>query len=178
MELEGSKTQLNLLTAFAGECEARTKYTLFAAKARQDGYEEIGKIFDDTSDNEKEHAEVWWKVLTGGVGQTQDNLQNAINGENHEFTEMYPLFAKQAKEEGFESIASLFEMVAEIEKAHEERFQTLMTQMQDNQVFSRPTSQTWVCSECGYRHEATCAPQSCPVCGNEQAYFKVATQNS
>ena len=131
MELEGSKTQLNLLTAFAGECEARTKYTLFAAKARQDGFAQIGAIFDETGDNEKEHAEVWWKVLTGGAGQTQENLQNAIDGENHEWTQMYPQFAKDAREEGFESIAALFEMVAQIEQSHEQRFQTLCSQLKN-----------------------------------------------
>ena len=176
MELEGTKTQLNLLTAFAGECEGRTKYTLFAAKARQDGYEQIGTIFDATGDNEKEHAEVWWKILTGGAGATKDNLQNAIAGENHEWTTMYPLFASQAREEGFESIAALFEMVAEIEKAHEQRFQTLLDEINQNQVFARPTQQTWVCHECGYRHEGTAAPDICPVCGNAQAYFQVAMQ--
>ena len=176
MELEGSKTQLNLLTAFAGECEAREKYTLFAAKARQDGFKQIGTIFDETGDNEKEHAEVWWKVLTGGAGQTKDNLKNAIDGENHEWTKMYPQFAQEAKEEGFESIAALFEMVAEIEQAHEQRFQTLLRQIENGEVFSRPHAQTWVCSECGYHHEATDAPQSCPVCGNEQAYFQIAAK--
>ena len=174
MELEGTKTQMNLLTAFAGECEGRTKYTLFAAKARQDGYEQIGTIFDATGDNEKEHAEVWWKILTGGAGATKDNLQNAIAGENHEWTTMYPLFASQARQEGFESIAALFEMVAEIEKAHEQRFQTHLDEIRQGEVFSRPTQQTWVCNECGYRHEGTAAPDVCPVCGNAQAYFKIA----
>ncbi len=178
MELEGTKTQLNLLTAFAGECEGRTKYTLFAAKARQDGFEQIGTIFDETGDNEKEHAEVWWKLLTGGAGQTADNLQNAIAGENHEWTGMYPLFASQAREEGFESIAVLFEMVAEIEKAHEQRFQTLLDEIKQNRVFARPTQQTWVCCECGHRHESTQAPETCPVCGNAQAYFKIAAQSA
>lgn len=176
MELEGSRTQLNLLTAFAGECEAREKYNLFAAKARQDGYKQIGTIFDETGDNEKEHAEVWWKVLTGGVGRTQDNLQNAIDGENHEWTTMYPQFAKEAKEEGFQSIAALFEMVAEIEQSHEQRFQTLLGQMERGEIFSRPSAQTWVCSECGYHHEAADAPQSCPVCGNAQSYFQIAAK--
>ncbi len=174
MELEGSKTQLNLLTAFAGECEGRTKYTLFAARARQDGFEQIGTIFDETSDNEKEHAEVWWKLLTGGAGETADNLQNAIAGENHEWTEMYPLFASQARSEGFESIAAVFDMVAEIEKAHEQRFQTLLDEIKQNQVFARATQQTWVCTECGFRREGTAAPETCPVCGNAQAYFKIA----
>ena len=117
-------------------------------------------------------------MLTGGAGQTQEKLQNAIDGENHEWTQMYPQFAKDAREEGFESIAALFEMVAQIEQSHEQRFQTLCSQLKNGEIFSRPNAQTWVCGECGYHHEATDAPQSCPVCGNEQAYFKIAAKNN
>ena len=115
--------------------------------------------------------------MTGGADETANNLQNAIAGENHEWTEMYPLFASQAREEGFESIAAVFDMVAEIEKAHEQRFQTLLDEINQNQVFAKPTQQTWVCTECGYRHEGTAAPETCPVCNNAQAYFKIAATN-
>ena len=175
MELKGSKTQLNLLAAFAGECQARSKYDFYAEKAKQDGFEEIAGIFTKTADNEKEHAALWWKLLSGGAGETKDNLQNACGGERHEWSEMYPEFAQTAREEGFESIAVLFEDVARIEQSHEQRFQSLYDTMDAQQVFQKPQAETWVCTSCGHEHYGDNAPETCPVCGKAQAYFAVKT---
>lgn len=176
MELKGSKTEMNLLAAFTGECQARSKYGFFAQKAREEGYEEIAGIFDKTADNEKEHAALWWKLLAGGAGTTEENLQNACDGENHEWTKMYPQFAEEARAEGFESIAVLFEEVARIEQSHETRFQSLMDTVGQNEVFQKAAEQTWVCTSCGHLHYGKAAPQSCPVCQKAQAYFAVQTQ--
>ena len=175
MELKGSKTELNLLTAFAGECQARSKYDFFAEKAKTDGFEEIAGVFTKTADNEKEHAALWWRLLSGGPGETKDNLQNACGGEHHEWAEMYPEFSKIAREEGFSSIATLFEEVARIEQSHEARFQALFDSIQDGLVFDKPQAETWVCTSCGHEHYGNGAPQSCPVCGKAQAYFAVKT---
>ena len=177
MELKGSKTELNLLTAFAGECQARSKYDFFAEKAKQDGFEEIAGVFTKTADNEKEHAALWWRLLAGGAGETQDNLQNACGGEHHEWTEMYPEFAETARQEGFESIAALFEDVARIEQSHEQRFQALFDTMSAREVFQKSDAETWVCTSCGHEHYGNGAPQSCPVCGKEQAYFAVKVES-
>ncbi len=177
MELRGSKTELHLLAAFAGECQARSKYDFFAEKAKQDGYEEISGIFKKTADNEKEHAALWWRLLSGGAGETKDNLQNACGGEHHEWTKMYPEFAGDARDEGFESIAVLFEEAARVEQSHEARFQALFDALEAQQVFSRPQAETWVCTSCGHEHYGNEAPSVCPLCGKAQAYFAIKVVN-
>ena len=177
MELRGSKTELHLLAAFAGECQARSKYDFFAEKAKQDGYEEISGIFKKTADNEKEHAALWWRLLSGGAGETKDNLQNACGGEHHEWAEMYPEFAGDARDEGFESIAVLFEEAARVEQSHEARFQALFDTLEAQQVFSRPQAETWVCTSCGHEHYGNEAPSVCPLCGKAQAYFAIKVVN-
>ena len=177
MELKGSKTEANLLAAFAGESEARNKYTYFASKAKKDGYVQISKIFEETANNEKEHAKIWWKLLTGGVGTTEENLKAAAAGENYEWTEMYKKFAEDAKEEGFDRIAALFEMVGKIEKEHEERYLKLLENIEDGLVFSKDGDRMWICSNCGHVHFGKNAPQVCPVCAHPQAYFEVKAEN-
>ena len=178
MEFKGSKTEANLMAAFAGESQARNKYTYYGAKARQDGYEQIGDIFDMTAANEKEHAEIWFKLLhDNAMPGTAVNLPDAVAGEHYEHSEMYPEFAKAAREEGFEKIARLFELVAAIEKEHEDRFNALYKNLQDGQVFSRPTSQTWVCRNCGFIMEGAKPPAQCPVCSKPQSYFELQAEN-
>lgn len=178
MKLEGSKTEQNLMTAFAGESQARNKYTYFASKAKKEGYEQIAAIFLETAENEKEHAKLWFKELNGGeVPSTLDNLVSAAEGENFEWTDMYDEFAKTAKEEGFDRIAFLFESVAAIEKEHEERYKKLLANIEGGLVFSREGDMIWQCSNCGHICVGKSAPEVCPVCAHPQAYFQVKAEN-
>ena len=177
MELKGSKTEKNLMAAFAGESEARNKYSYYASKAKKDGYVQIGKIFEETAANEKEHAKIWFKLLKDGIGATVDNLADAASGENYEWTEMYPTFAKEAREEGFEHIAYLFEQVAKIEKEHEERYKKLLANVEGGIVFSRDEEMIWQCSNCGHIIVGKKAPEVCPVCAHPQAYFEIKADN-
>ncbi len=178
MELKGSRTEANLMTAFAGESQARNKYTYYASKAKKDGYVQIAQIFEETANNEKEHAKIWFKLLhDGGVPTTVENLKDAAAGENYEWTEMYAEFAKVAKEEGFDHIAALFEMVAKIEKDHEERYKKLLSNIEGGLVFSRDGDMMWICSNCGHVHIGKEAPEVCPVCAHPKAYFMVKAEN-
>lgn len=178
MELKGSKTEANLRTAFAGESQARNKYTYYASKAKKEGYVQIAKLFEETAANEKEHAKLWFKLLNGGeVPGTADNLLDAASGENYEWTEMYADFAKTAKEEGFDRIAYLFEAVGNIEKHHEERYRKLLANVNDGLVFSRDGECIWQCSNCGHIHIGKKAPAVCPVCAHPQAYFELKADN-
>ena len=176
-ELKGSKTEANLLTAFAGESQARNKYTYFAAKAREDGYHQIGAIFEETANNEKEHAEMWFKLLNGGVGATLENLKEAAQGENYEWTDMYSGFAKTAKEEGFDQISSLFEEVAKIEREHEERYRKLIENVEGGKVFSKDGDVIWQCMNCGHICVGKKAPEIFPVCAHTHACFRVKPEN-
>ena len=172
MELKGSKTERNLKEAFAGESMARNKYTYYASKARKEGYNIIGDKFEQTANNEKEHAKLWFKLLNGGeIADTVANLKDAAAGENYEWTDMYDRMAKEAKEEGFTKIAFLFESVAKIEKGHEERYQALLKELVEGKVFERPTKVIWECANCGHRVESPMAPEKCPVRDHPQAYF-------
>ena len=178
MELKGSKTEQNLMTAFAGESHARNKYTYFASKAKKEGYEQIAAIFEETANNEKEHAKMWFKLLNGGdIGTTSENLKAAAEGENYEWTDMYKGFAETAKEEGFDKIAYLFEEVAKIEKNHEERYMTLLGNVNDDLVFKKGEETVWICRNCGYVHVGKEAPKVCPVCSHPQSYFEKRAQN-
>ena len=178
MELKGSKTEANLRTAFAGESQARNKYTYYASKAKKEGYVQIAKLFEETAANEKEHAKIWFKLLNGGdVPGTADNLLDAASGENYEWTEMHAEFAKTAKEEGFDRIAYLFEAVGKIEKHHEERYRKLLENVKDGLVFSRDGECIWQCSNCGHVHIGKKAPAMCPVCAHPQAYFELKAEN-
>ncbi len=176
MNLEGTKTQKNLETAFAGESQARNKYSYFASQARKDGYNQIAAIFEETANNEKEHAKMWFKLL-GGIGTTAENLKAAAAGENYEWTEMYAQFAKEAKEEGFDRIAYLFEAVAKIEKAHEERYLKLLSNVEGGLVFSRDGDMMWQCANCGHIVFGKNAPVKCPVCEHPQSYFQLLSEN-
>ena len=178
MELKGSKTEQNLMTAFAGESQARNKYTYFASKARKDGYEQIASIFEETANNEKEHAKIWFKLLNGGeISDTLSNLQTAAEGENYEWTEMYADFAKVAKEEGFDKIAFLFEEVAKIEKEHEERYKKLLNNINNELVFSNDGDTIWICRNCGHIVVGKKAPMVCPVCQHKQSFFERKANN-
>ncbi len=177
MELKGSKTEANLMTAFAGESQARNKYTYYASKAKKDGYVQIAKIFEETANNEKEHAKIWYKLLNGGISDTATNLKLAAEGENYEWTEMYASFAKTAREEGFDQIADLFEGVAKIEKEHEERYLKLLSNVQGGIVFSRDNDMIWQCSNCGHIHIGKASPEICPVCAHPQSYFEIKAEN-
>ena len=178
MELKGSKTEQNLMTAFAGESQARNKYTYYASKAKKEGYEQIAAIFEETANNEKEHAKLWFKELHGGaVPSTEENLLDAANGENYEWTEMYKEFADVAKEEGFTRIAKLFEMVGEIEKEHEQRYLTLLQNIKDERVFKKDAKKIWVCRNCGHVYEGEEALAVCPVCAHPQSYMEVKADN-
>ncbi|MBQ4572692.1 MAG: rubrerythrin family protein [Clostridia bacterium] len=178
MELKGSRTEANLMTAFAGESQARNKYTYYASKAKKDGYVQIAQIFEETANNEKEHAKIWFKLLhDGGIPTTVENLKDAAAGENYEWTEMYAEFAKVAKEEGFDHIAALFEMVAKIEKDHEERYKKLLANIEGGLVFSRDGDMMWICSNCGHVHIGKEAPEVCPVCAHPKAYFMMKAEN-
>ena len=176
MELKGSRTEKNLMAAFAGESQARNKYTYFASEAKKEGYEQIAEIFQQTADNEKEHAKLWFKAL-GGIGNTAENLVSAANGENEEWTEMYPEFARVAREEGFVALALQFEAVAKIEKEHEERYRKLLENVETAQVFAKAGITVWVCRNCGHIHMAETAPKVCQVCLHPQAYFEVKANN-
>ncbi len=178
MELKGSKTEANLMAAFAGESQARNKYTYFASKARKDGYEQIAAIFEETANNEKEHAKIWFKELNGGaVPSTPENLAAAADGENFEWTDMYAQFAREAQEEGFTRLAYLFEAVGKIEKEHEERYRQLLANIEGGLVFSRDGDQIWQCANCGHIVVGKQAPKVCPVCAHPQAYFQIKANN-
>lgn len=177
-ELKGTKTEANLREAFAGESMARNKYTYFASKARKDGYVQIADIFTETANNEKEHAKIWYKLLNGGeMSDTIANLTAAAEGENYEWTDMYDSFAKEAKEEGFEEIAFLFEKVAAIEKTHEERYRKLLGNVKDGVVFSKDQDMIWECSNCGHIVVGKKAPEVCPVCKHPRSYFRLRAEN-
>ena len=176
-ELKGTRTEANLQTAFAGESMARNKYTFFASKAKKDGYVQIAKIFEETAANEKEHAKIRFKLLNGGIDDTAANLKAAAEGENYEWTDMYATFAKEAREEGFDHIADLFEMVGAIEKEHEERYRRLLRNVEDKLVFSRDGDCVWQCSNCGHIVVGRQAPEVCPVCAHPKAYFELKADN-
>ena len=178
MELKGSQTEKNLLTAFAGESQARNKYTYFASRARKDGFEQIAAIFEETANNEKEHAKMWFKELNGGeIPATAENLLKAAEGENYEWTDMYASFAKTAKEEGFDRLAYLFEEVAKIEKEHEERYLKLLDNVKEELVFSKEGESIWKCRNCGHIVIGKKAPNICPVCAHPQSYFEIKAEN-
>ncbi|HEX3025899.1 MAG TPA: rubrerythrin family protein [Clostridia bacterium] len=175
-DLKGTKTEQNLQAAFAGESQARNKYTYFASAAKKEGFEQIAGIFQETADNEKEHAKIWFKCLNG-IGSTVENLKAAAAGENYEWTTMYKNFAAQAHEEGFAEIAALFEMVADIEKSHDERYQSLLKNIEDGKVYLKDGSVIWKCRNCGHIHVGKNAPEICPVCKHPKAFFEVAADN-
>ncbi len=177
MNLKGSKTEANLLAAFAGESQARNKYTYYASKAKKEGYEQIARIFLETADNEKEHAKIWFKLLHDGMPGTAENLKDAAAGENYEWTEMYAEFAKTAKEEGFDKIAYLFEAVGAIEKEHEERYKALLGNVETGHVFVKTGEHVWQCANCGHLHVGSSAPEICPVCEHPKAYFALQAKN-
>lgn len=177
-DLKGTKTEKNLWAAFAGESQARNKYTYYASKAKKDGYEQIAAMFEETANNEKEHAKLWFKILEGGdIKDTMSNLADAAGGENYEWTEMYPTFAKEAREEGFDEIARKFEMVAAIEKTHEERYRKLLKNIEDAIVFSREGDCVWICRNCGHIVIGPKAPKVCPVCNHPQSFFEIKAAN-
>jgi len=177
-ELKGTKTEQNLQTAFAGESMARNKYTYYASQAKKDGYVQISKIFEETANNEKEHAKIWFKYLHGNkIPDTLINLKDAAEGENYEWTDMYDTFAKEAKEEGFDELSNLFTMVAKIEKEHEERYNKLLANIKENRVFSRCEEIVWECSNCGHSLKSKNAIELCPVCKHPKAYFFIKAEN-
>lgn len=173
MDLKGSKTEANLLEAFAGESKARNKYTYYASKAKKEGYNQIADLFEETANNEKEHAKIWFKLLNDGIGTTQENLLDAAKGENYEWIEMYAKFAKEAKDEGFDDIALLFEGVARIEKEHEDRYRALLENIEKGRVYEKDNIVIWKCSNCGHIHIGKKAPDVCPVCSHPQSYFRL-----
>ena len=175
-DLKGTRTEQNLMTAFAGESQARNKYTYFASVAKKEGYEQIAAIFMETAENEKEHAKLWFKAL-GGIGNTAQNLLHAAEGENYEWTEMYDEFARVAEEEGFLALAKQFRGVAAVEKEHEERYRKLLENVETAQVFAKAGITVWVCRNCGHIHIGTEAPKACPVCVHPQSYFEVRATN-
>ena len=178
MDLKGTKTEKNLMEAFAGESQARNKYTYFASKAKKDGYEQIAAIFEETAEHEKEHAKMWFKLLQGGeIKDTMSNLKQAAEGENYEWTDMYDRMAKEAKEEGFDHIAFLFESVGKIEKEHEARYKKLLENIEDGLVFSRDGDKIWKCRNCGHIVIGKEAPKVCPVCAHPQSYFEIKAEN-
>ena len=176
-DLKGTKTEQNLMTAFSGESQARNKYTYYASKAKKDGYEQIAAIFEETANNEKEHAKMWFKLLHGGIPDTVANLADAAAGENYEWTDMYATFAKEAEEEGFDEIARQFRGVAAIEKTHEERYRKLLANIDGGIVFSRDGDAVWECRNCGHIHIGKMAPEVCPVCAHPKAYFQLRKEN-
>lgn len=175
--LKGTKTEANLAAAFAGESQARNKYTYYASKAKKDGYEQIAALFLETANNEKEHAKIWFKLLHDGIPDTAANLEDAAAGENYEWTDMYATFAKEAREEGFDHIAFLFEEVGKIEKEHEARYRKLLKNIEDGTVFERDGKVYWQCANCGHIHEGLEAPEVCPVCAHPRAYFQIQATN-
>lgn len=177
-DLKGTKTEANLMAAFAGESQARNKYTYYASKAKKDGYEQISALFTETANNEKEHAKIWFKLLhDGNVPDTIANLKDAAEGENYEWTDMYKSFAEDAKAESFDHIAALFEQVAAIEKEHEERYRKLLANIEEGIVFSRDGDMVWICRNCGHIHVGKNAPEVCPVCAHPKAYFELREKN-
>ena len=177
-DLKGTKTEANLMAAFAGESQARNKYTYYASKAKKDGYEQIAELFTETANNEKEHAKIWFKLLhDGNVPDTSANLKDAAEGENYEWTDMYKSFAEDAKAEGFDHIAFLFEQVALIEKEHEERYRKLLANIEEGIVFSRDGDMVWICRNCGHIHVGKNAPEVCPVCAHPKSYFELREKN-
>lgn len=176
-DLKGSKTEQNLMTAFAGESQARNKYTYYASKAKKDGFVQIASLFEETANNEKEHAKIWFKLLHDGMPDTATNLLDAAEGENYEWTDMYATFAKEAKEEDFDHIAFLFSQVAAIEKEHEERYRKLLKNVKDEVVFSKDGDVIWQCANCGHIVVGKKAPEVCPVCEHPQSYFQVKAEN-
>ncbi|MBQ2935687.1 MAG: rubrerythrin family protein [Lachnospiraceae bacterium] len=177
MNLKGTRTEANLMSAFAGESMATNKYTYFASKAKKDGYQQIAAIFEETAGNEREHAKMWYKLLNDGIGSTLENLGHAAEGENYEWTDMYDKFAKEAREEGFEEIAALFEGVAAVEKEHEERYRKLIANIEGGLVFSKDGDTIWQCRNCGHICVGKQAPEVCPVCAHPQSYFQVKAEN-
>lgn len=178
MDLKGTKTEQNLMTAFAGESQARNKYTYYASQAKKEGFVQISKIFEETANNEKEHAKIWFKYLHGGsIPQTLENLKDAADGENYEWTDMYAQFAKDAKEEGFVELAALFELVGKIEKEHEERYRKLLANIENGTVFEKSEKVVWECSNCGHTFESESAIELCPVCKHPKAYFFMKAKN-
>lgn len=177
-DLKGTKTEKNLQAAFAGESQARNKYTFFASQAKKDGYVQIASIFEETAGNEKEHAKMWYKYLNGGkISSTEENLADAAAGENYEWTDMYATFAKEAEEEGFKEIAAKFRMVGDIEKEHEARYRKLLKNVQDKKVFSKDGDCIWQCANCGHICVGKYAPEVCPVCNHPKSYFQVKAEN-
>lgn len=176
-QLEGSKTQANLRAAFAGESEARNKYTFFADKARKEGYEQIAQLFEETASNERAHAELWYKYLNDGIHATSENLLAAADGEHYEWTDMYDGFAKEAEEEGFTEIAAKFRMVGRIEKEHEDRYRKLLSNVENSLVFSKDGDAVWICRNCGHVVIGKEAPGICPVCSKAQSFFQVKAEN-
>ncbi len=177
MELKGTRTEANLWAAFAGESQARNKYSYYASKAKKDGYQQIAAFFEETAANEKEHAKIWFKLLHGGIADTMTNLVDAAAGEQDEWTSMYPEFAKVAREEGFDKIAYLFDEVAKIEKEHEERYRALIANIEEGKVFVREEQQLWHCRNCGHIHSGAEAPGVCPVCDHPQSFFQIKAEN-
>ena len=178
MELKGSKTEANLMAAFAGESQARNKYTYYASKAKKEGYEQIAALFQETADNEKEHAKMWFKLLQGGqIKSTAENLKDAAAGENYEWTDMYKKFAEEAEEEGFKEIAAKFRAIGEVEKHHEERYRKLLENVKDGEVFKKGSIVVWKCRNCGHIVVGTEAPKVCPVCNHPQSFFEVNAEN-
>ena len=177
-ELKGTRTEANLKAAFAGESMARNKYTYYASKAKKEGFEQIAQFFIETADNEKAHAKIWFKLLQGGeIGNTQENLKDAAAGEHYEWADMYSSFAKEAREEGFEEVAVLFDGVGAIEKDHEERYLKLMSNVKEGVVFSRENDEAWLCSNCGHIHKGKKSPELCPVCVHPKAFFEIKAEN-
>ncbi len=177
MELKGSRTEQNLMAAFAGESQARNKYTYYASKAKKEGYNHIAELFEETANNEKEHAKMWFKELHDGIGGTADNLADAAAGENYEWTDMYDGFAKTAEEEGFHDLAVKFRMVAAIEKHHEERYRALLKNLEEAKVFEKDEEKVWECRNCGHIVVGTKAPEICPTCNHPKAYFEIHAEN-
>ena len=177
MQLKGSKTEANLMTAFAGESQAYTKYGYYSSKAKKEGYNELAAVFAETAGNEKEHAKIWFKLLHDGMPDTLTNLADAAAGENYEWTDMYAGFAATAEEEGFERIAQLFRMVGAIEKEHEQRYREVTKLLEEGRLFARETEPVWICTNCGHIHIGTHAPEKCPVCDHPQAYFVLRAEN-
>ena len=178
MDLKGSKTEKNLMEAFAGESQARNKYTYYASQAKKDGYVQISKFFEETANNEREHAKIWFKLLHGGkINGTLENLADAAEGEKYENTTMYPEFARVAREEGFDEIARLFEGVAKIEKHHQERYEKLMQNIKEDVVFKRDEAQLWECANCGFQVEGKESPELCPICAHPKSFFFINKQN-
>lgn len=176
MDLKGSKTEKNLMSAFSGESEARNKYTYYASVAKKEGYEQIASIFLETAENEKEHAKIHYKFLDG-IGDTKANLADAAAGENYEWTDMYANFAKEAEEEGFKEIAAKFKLIADVEKHHEERFRKLLDNLEEGKVFKKDNIVVWKCRNCGHIHIGVNAPAICPTCNHPQSYFEIQSEN-